>query len=69
MLVRRTPNNASAIILGIDFRRGADDEAWPSHGGVDALDVFVLCFRSISAGAYQRRWDFAGWMGVGGWLG
>ena len=22
------PNNASAIILGIDFRRGAETEAW-----------------------------------------
>lgn len=37
------PDNASAIILGIDFRRGAD-EAWPADGGVDTLDMFVCAF-------------------------
>lgn len=38
-----TPDNASAIILGIDFRRGADEHG-PPMAGFDALDMFVCAF-------------------------
>lgn len=51
-----SPDNASAINFGIDFRRGADE---PGHGtadgGVDTLDMFVGTFAASPSAPTNER--------------